>query len=359
MPRGPGKKENYNLDYSRFAGLDRLDDQEGHVVASASNDESGPPPEFEREMQQAMSQVPPELREAFQLMSLAKSTGNMEAQQRANELALKAVERGGPEVKEKFMEEVARTSPEAVEILSGKTGKKPAAEAIGDLNKKGVGTLEESMRKGQEQARKQLEELQKHEEQLNKLKTPEDFFKFFQGGGMREEDLQRMFAGDEKHMQECMQKMLNGVASSELDEKVRKDAEAAVKAVDDVHGALHGDTPEGPGQDLCAAPRVAAHKQPEETPEVRIPEHRLQYRRDATGRYEAVELRCDLPGVVDMGAVELDVNERHLRLVTSAPGPLFAVNVGPFPVLVDASAARAKFSKKRQELVISVPALAS
>merc|ERR1719198_1356083 len=48
-------------------------------------------------MREAMARAPPELREAYHLMSVARETGDKEAEKRANELALKAVERGGPE----------------------------------------------------------------------------------------------------------------------------------------------------------------------------------------------------------------------------------------------------------------------
>jgi len=84
--------------------------------------------------------------------------------------------------------------------------------------------------------------------------------------------------------------------------------------------------------------------------------YRLQYQKDEAGKYTVVELKCNLPGVADMSVINLDVSEKHLRLSTMAPAPLYAVNAGPFPVLIDPSGARAKYSKKREELSISVPA---
>jgi len=65
-----------------------------------------------------------------------------------------------------------------------------------------------------------------------------------------------------------------------------------------------------------------------------------------------------MPGVADMSAILLDVSEKHIRLSTCAPAPRYAVNAGPFPVLIDPSAARAKYSKRKQELSIEVPAKA-
>merc|ERR1712060_543220 len=95
---------------------------------------------------------------------------------------------------------------------------------------------------------------------------------------------------------------------------------------------------------------------PPKEPEVIIPRYRLQYEKDENGRYKSVELKCSLPGVADMSMINLDVSEKHLRLSTTPPAPRYAVNAGPFPVLIDASAARAKYSKKREELSVSVPA---
>merc|ERR1719502_1360235 len=301
-------------------------------------------------MREMLRNVPPELQEAFRLMQVAKSTGDEKAQKRAEELALLAVERGGPETKQKFLAEVRRQMPEAEAPLAEKVGVKVKPQER-DF-KSGAVHLEEQMRKGQEEMRRQMDDLQKHQEQLERLKTPEDFFKFMHEGGMDAGDIQRMFAGDEAHTQACMQKMLEKVQKPQDD--VKKRTEEALKVADEIHNVFRG--VKGEELEDRAEPEAEAAPAVAEEPQAQIPEHRVQYRKDASGRYEAVELRVELPGVADMGLVSLDVNERHLRLATCAPAPLFVVNVGPFPVLVDASAARAKFSKKRQELTVTVPA---
>ena len=93
-----------------------------------------------------------------------------------------------------------------------------------------------------------------------------------------------------------------------------------------------------------------------ELPEVILPNHRLQYKKDGDGKYVAMELICELPGVQDMSCIVLDIAEKHVRLSTVDPAPRYVVNAGPFPVLIDPSAAKAKFSKKRAELSVLVPA---
>merc|ERR1719401_1076755 len=134
-----------------------------------------------------------------------------------------------------------------------------------------------------------------------------------------------------------------------------------LSAVDEIHRTLGGDVPDSappPAAPMRAleppAPAPAPRRPP--PPEPKIPEHRVQYQKDDNGRLASVELRCELPGVGSMDDIEVDVSERHLRLRTLAPA--YVVNVGPFPDLVEATAARAKFSKKRHELTLSVPAKA-
>merc|ERR1719281_432127 len=129
----------------------------------------------------------------------------------------------------------------------------------------------------------------------------------------------------------------------------------ALECVDTLHSGLMGnDWPDekAPEPEPPKPEKKKVKSKP--TPEAKIAEHRVQYQKDDTGRVTSVELRAELPGVESMAGIELDVSERHLRLHTKAPA--YLVNVGPFPVLVDATAARAKFSKKRQELTLSVPA---
>lgn len=173
------------------------------------------------------------------------------------------------------------------------------------------------------------------------------------GQGLKDEDLQQAFAGDEKHMEKLVKQMLDATDGDQNspDPGMKK----ALEAIDQLHGGLLGDEGEG---DKPAEPEP---RKPEKkkikakpTPEAAIAEHRVGYQKDDAGKIISVELRAELPGVESMASIELDVSERHLRLRTQAPA--FVVSVGPFPVLVDATAARAKFSKKRQELTISVPA---
>ena len=51
---------------------------------------------------------------------LSRSTGDEKAQLRANELVLQAIEKGGPEVQERFLQEVSQHLPEGTVKAPGK-----------------------------------------------------------------------------------------------------------------------------------------------------------------------------------------------------------------------------------------------
>lgn len=372
MPRGPGKKENYNLDYSRFNAFDRDEDADRRGASSheVPSDDSPIP------MAEILQNVPPELREAYRLMMESKQSGDEAAQRRANELVLAAVEKGGPEVRKKFLEEVSRQMPEHGQALrnsmpsAGGTQGAPQGVSMNESAEEMKGRLDHLRKKMEadaEAARKQLDGLTKQQEQLESLQSPEDLMKFMHEQGMSQEDLQRMFAGDQQHMENCCQGMLDRATALPESERAR-DPEATLQAAEELHAhlceAAGGAAPPEPrgrkeaGGKEPAVPKpakVALVPKPVEEP-VKIAEHRLQYQKDAEGRYIGVELRVELPGVADMSSIMLDISEKYLRLTTCAPGPKYAVNAGPFPVLIEASQARAKYSKKRAELSVSVPA---
>lgn len=372
MPRGPGKKENYNLDYSRFNAFDKADIDEQRVAGGAPEADAaaGQSKLDAEEFRSMMRGLPPELQEAHRLLQIARATGDKEAEKRANELAMKSVERGSPEVKERFLQEMRSQMPEISGRLEGDDPVKAISALVEEAQKPtakksdmeevsgAITSIQADMERGQKEARRQLDALQKQQDLMERLQSPEDFCKFMHEGGMTPEDVQRCLAGDMEHMEKCMSNMLK---TTEKEEEKVAGAESALQAADALHSALCGGKAEADAAAAGAAPPAAAPKQPKPAappePEVQIPEHRLQYQKDADGRFTAVELRCALPGVLDMGAVDLDVSDKHLRLNTRAPGPIFAVNAGPFPVRIDPSAAKAKFSKKRAELHITVPAL--
>lgn len=367
MPRGPGKKENYNLDYSRFNSFDR---EEAEQVDEASRkqpakDEAdaagGMPPANMPDMRDLLRSMPVELQEAYHLMSIAKANGDEKAQRMANELALKAVEKGGPEVRNAFMKNLAEHSPEiAGKLNKDMSGIEPSAmdpkkmmpEDVEETNDR-IDSLKKQMEEGQKATRAEMDKLQQKQEELERIRNPEDFLKFMQEEGVTQEDLQRIFSGDEEHMKA----RFNETIEKKDEKKKTADASEALKKVDELHSTLFGSKPEEPPtQDPEPEKPVRRVPEPPKEPEVTIPMYRLQYEKDAAGKYIAVELKCNLPGVADMSSINLDISERHLRLSTFAPAPRYAVNAGPFPVLIDASGARAKYSKKRQELSISVPA---
>lgn len=380
MPRGPGKKENYNLDYSRFNYLDNLEEAppsskkpeaplsskkpEADAAAGPSGEDmEGMPP-----LQDLLRGMPVELQEAFHLMQVAKENGDEKAQARANELALKAVEKGGPQVKQDFLANIAKQDP----AVASKLRAEMAANSGEELPiEQRINDLRTQMEGGAEATRKQLEALQKQQEELERLKSPEDIMKFMSQGGLKPEDMQRIFSGDTAYMEECVRGMMDK-SSEKGAEGV--DPEKAVKAAEVLHGTLCGTIDEAEARRRIAeagqpdaAPSVktgssaaAASKPSRKAPEppareISIPEYRLQYQKDTEGRYQAVELKCMLPGVAAMDSIVLDVSDEHLRLSTLEPAPGYVVNAGPFPVPIDSSAARAKFSKKKQELSITVP----
>mmetsp|Transcript_10483 Transcript_10483/g.32536 ORF Transcript_10483/g.32536 Transcript_10483/m.32536 type:complete len:359 (+) Transcript_10483:91-1167(+) len=354
MPRGPGKKSNYNLDYSRFnpVGGDGAED----VVAP-----SDMPP-----MQDLLRSMPVELQEAYHLLAMSRANGDLAAERRANELVLAAIRKGGPEVQRDFLKELGKQMPDAAKVLAGTMTSRPAepasaAEEPDNLSER-IDTLRDRMEKGAAATRQQLDRLQKQQEQVESLRGPEDFFKLLKQEGLGDGDLQRILSGDQAHMEKCVQQMLDTASSPgtgvNLDE-----TELAIKAADDLHASICRDEAPAPADprppETEPAPAVPSRpvretRKPEE--DAKIPDHRLQYQKDAEDRYVGVELRCTLPGVADMSAIALDISEKHVRLSTCAPGPRYVVNAGPFPVLIEPTAARAKYSKRREELFVSVPA---
>jgi len=381
MPRGPGKKENYNLDYSRFNKFDNLEEEDVKGLGSsrkepeeADADAAGGPMPDMREMLRGM---PPELQEAYHLMTISRQTGDVAAQQRASELALRAVRNGTPEVKQSFLENMSEQMPDAVDTLTQELDSgKDASDVLKNLQedavrrkcqaqeaedtKDRIDSLRKQMEDGQQATRKELDNLQKKQEELEKIRSPEEFFKFMSESGLGQEDFQRIFSGDEKHMQARFNEVIEKQIGNGVEKKVSQDSAEALKAAEELHSNLFG--PDEPEKSEPAEPPPAEKpkekkekKKPEE-PEVIIPMYRLQYEKDDAGRYTSVELKCSLPGIADMSAINLDISDKHLRLSTCAPAPRYAVNAGPFPVLIDPNSARAKYSKKREELSISVPA---
>lgn len=336
MPRGPGKSSN-NLDYSRFDGK-----IEPEPEAAPGEPGEAMPEDFAV----ALKNMPPELQEAYRLAMISRSTGDEAAQKRANELVLQAIEKGGPEVRERFLEEVSQQLPEgSVPSLEKKPGAVDLEESADSMLKR-MDKMKAEMEAGREATRKQLDALQKQQETLQNISSPEDFVNFMQQEGMSNEDIQRMLT-DPGEMEELMSKLVNNAGDPGEHTKKLNGAEEAAKEAEELH------------KRLCGAPKKAA---PEvkviKTPEVILPNHRLQYKKDDDGKYSAMELICELPGVQDMSCIVLDIAEKHVRLNTVEPAPRYAVNAGPFPVLIEPAAARAKFSKKRNELSVMVPAKA-
>merc|ERR1712100_530136 len=63
-----------------------------------------------------------------------------------------------------------------------------------------IASLRKEMEEGQKATRREMEELEKKQQDLERIRDPEEFFKFMQEEGITQEDLQRIFSGDEAHM---------------------------------------------------------------------------------------------------------------------------------------------------------------
>lgn len=359
MPRGPGKKENYNFDYSRFKSCDEEEVEIQRKPESAAEADPG----------DMFRQLPGELQEAFRLMQISKETGDEKAMARANELALKAVEKGGPEMKKNFQQEVMRQTaknPEAkmaMEEMMNSSAPSPAesrGDQLDDLSDR-ISMMQQEMQASAACAQKNADALQQQQEALENIENPEDFAKFLAQQGLSPDDLQRLMSGDEAFMKQTFDKAISNVEPPEFKKSVEK-ADAVMNVVDTIHKQLNSDEPDLVAPPMPSRPAeskredapVRAPPRTKSAPEPKIPEHRVQYEKDESGRLQSVQLRCELPGVNGMADIELDVSERYLRLRTLTPA--YVVNVGPFPALVEGGAARAKFSKKKQELTLTVPA---
>merc|ERR1719316_1124946 len=153
--------------------------------------------------------------------------------------------------------------------------------------KSNLAELQRTMRKGQDDVKKQLDSLEKQKEQLESISSPEDFFKFMKDGGMSEEDLQRAFSGDEEHMKAALERMIDQAAVPDVG--ARASAEKALQAANQITDTLRGevetlrgeasDSPEGSRGNLAAQDGALSLPKAEESPKVAIPEHRLQYRK--------------------------------------------------------------------------------
>jgi hypothetical protein len=328
-------------------------------------------------MRELLRAMPPELREAHHLMQLSRENNDPAAQQRASALALKAVQNGSPQVRQEFIKSVGEQMPELADQLAEDIGnldtadpskmmeklqtdavhkaaaKKLAQDSPDDPTNVDIAGLRDEMIAGQAATRKELDKLQKKQEEIEQIRSPEEFMKFLTEGGITQEDIQRILSGDEEHMQ----KRFSDTIDKQMDTAKKAIPEDALQKVDQLHSTLFGTTPET--TEIASPPPetkkpVQNKPPPPKEPEVIVPMYRLQYEKDESGRYQAVQLKCNLPGVADMSMINLDVSEKHVRLTTAPPAPRYAVNAGPFPVLIDAGSARAKYSKKREELSISV-----
>lgn len=379
MPRGRGDKKGYNLDYSRFSVIDDSDDEEPKQAEMRGGKGGGyagagaefPLPSADDE------NIPKDLRDAMNIMRYSKLTGDKNAQQKATELAMKAVEDGGPEVRAKF--------EEAVKLMMEKEGvtEKQAIGAAESSSKLGeevggeLGGLRGRMQEQLKATQKQLEGLQEQQQRLENLQSPEDFFKFLHESGFSPEDMQRALTDEEFGKELLEKKFREDQANAQvLSEDVMKQVEALST---DLQGVLSSDdVPDSSSSRSATAEKgrsgrkeAAAVPLAEGTSEgsrnscgfvperpfpgeevTEIPNHRVQIvGGESPGSAKELVVVVELPGITGMAGVQLDVAESTLRLHTTTE-PRYSLSVGPFAFRVDPEQAKAKFSKKKEELTV-------
>lgn len=415
--RASGQKKNYNLNYDRFSNLDD-DDSEDDDKVSASSGGSGAmdaaPPDFSK--MAGEENMPQELLDAFSMMRFAHMTGNEQARQKATELAMRAVEDGGPDVRARF--------EEAAKMMMGKqgiTGDVPTSQA--ELEKAAASwggaaaspadrgaeleSVQDRMKRQLEATQEQMQELQRQQSQLESLQSPDDFFRFLHDRGFSQEDVQRAL-NDQEFGQQLMEKTFEkDQANAQLvSDDLMTQVEALSDDLKDVLGrntsgddggsaAAGASSPSGSEKKLATevvasvaaeaakATRQGAPKQHDDrstsaekrekmalvapddgspsaaVEEAATPEHQVQVVKDeASGAPTEIVVTISLPGVAGMADVDLEVSERQLRLSTKT-APLYLLRLPPFETCVDPNQARAKFSKKKGELVVRLSPSAS
>jgi len=412
MPRGPGNKKGYNLDYSRFSVIDDSDDEPDERTKAraeaAYKDRWGAEERLPAFPSADDENLPKDLRDAMNIMKYSKMTGDDKAREKATELAMKAVEDGGPEVRAKF-EEAVKMMMEKEGITkedmdsATRTARGDGEGAAGEL-----GGLKGRMQQQLEATQKYMDQLQKQQSQLESLQSPEDFFKFLHERGFSPEDMQRAMT-DEEFGKELMEKQFAKDAANAqvISEDVMKEVESLSANLSDVLSS--NDVPDGPASSVSSTIKSGNKRKEEARPQQQqqghkksdagggskwvseaplpgesdaafqsrsaaaalrveeveedeqgneIPKHRVQQvmAEDGSGKLKEIVVTVELPGVSGMAGVNLEVSARELRLSTTT-APFYALTAtwgpsGPLTIPVDPDAAKAKFSKKKEELTV-------
>merc|ERR1719401_707147 len=95
--------------------------------------------------------------------------------------------------------------------------------------------MQAKFKEGQDNANKQLEAMKQQQEQLEGLRTPEDFARFMEGQGITPEDLQRAMSGDEAHLRNCFERSLGQVGGAPKKKDEDKKLDAMLSTVDQIH----------------------------------------------------------------------------------------------------------------------------
>ncbi|KAF4757853.1 hypothetical protein FOZ63_032779, partial [Perkinsus olseni] len=291
---GTKREGQYNLNYSRFDGVG----EESREEASREG----------REKAVIEGHVPPELKEALRLMK----SGDPKAKKRANELALLAVERGGPEIRKRFEEALALSTD-----TTAQDGSIKAASSI----------LEEKL----DAAREELKAIDEKIGAARRCTTSEDFFELLKESGIQDEGEIQRAIGDPQFFSE----LINRRTLPKEDPKVAKILNLVEQCTESQEVAETVPTRE---KTIEAAWQQA--------------DHTVQYLTDEnTGKMSGACITVDVSGIKSIEDVELDVSKCYIRIRAS---PIRKVlNLGPFNFELNIDTVEAKLKRKHGKLLVT------
>jgi len=256
-------------------------------------------------------------------IQIAKMTGDQQASQRANELALKAVQQGTPEIQARFHELVSEAQQKGAGTL-------PPEQAVHGL----ADRLKEQSAKTQAK----LDRIDASMKQLESISSPEEFLKVMTAKGLPPEALHKAMTGGEEEWKELMATAMQHEFGSELvDEDEKKEREILEETLEHVD-ALAQETRK----------LREAGKAPGPTSEQTLtPAHVVRILEEGSV-ISGFEVKVDLPTVDSMEAVQLDVSDTQLRLCADRN----VLRLGPFEKAIDPQRVAARFSKKRRQLTV-------
>jgi hypothetical protein len=360
--RGACRPEHYNLDYNRFNKFEddeEVTEKEDGISSMLKN-----------------PHLPPEMREAFRLSQIAKASGDMSAQKKADELVRQAINSGGPEIQKRFSETMKDMQKDpSWQKRAGAAGMDmPSPESFlqGD---EATPVLQSKMKEKLQSTQKVLQDLAAKQASLEAIQSPEDMANFFASQGWTPEEIAR--AGqDEEYARKLMTEKMESLVPQDVDEG---DLERMIREVESLASEVKkggGDkppvpaaAPSPPKPRALAATKVAKPAERASAPVRGAPSGEQDARRSAKDtsdvpatetadavkivtEAEQVVVTISLPGVASMAEIEVGFDAGVLVV-----NPVSAASFAPMKVKLPAGAdtdacQAARFSKKRSELTV-------